>query len=279
LKNLAKQIASHKAEDERREAEISKVLVEAKKLVSAIEERGIKTGMAQYKEVMGLRKPYLDRDNIIHWPVLLLYPQVMSTDFVEDFCETDMLASHLDIMFSDSCLPLSWDKENAYTRDAIELYYERNAGNCAYKTDLTKYLLEGTAASHLTIDDNDQDEAGFKPEAKSGDRWVKVNEKRTLYDVLKEPDFIIPMIPVFYVVIWDIYPDPTYPRVTRGAVTTYRAFNIRASPKDGRCLETEPPLGIHLALSNHLCQDQSSRDIWQRFIGHGGTTDRTSPRL
>lgn len=28
-------------------------------------------------------------------------------------------------------------------------------------------------------------------------KWVKVNEKRTLHDVLKEPNFIIPMIPGF----------------------------------------------------------------------------------
>lgn len=27
-------------------------------------------------------------------------------------------------MFSEGCPPLPWDKENAYTRDAVELYYE-----------------------------------------------------------------------------------------------------------------------------------------------------------
>ncbi|MCI22506.1 tetratricopeptide repeat protein 4, partial [Trifolium medium] len=30
-------------------------------------------------------------------------------------------------------------------------------------------------------------------------KWIKVNERRTLHDVLKEPNFIIPEIPVFYV--------------------------------------------------------------------------------
>lgn len=27
-------------------------------------------------------------------------------------------------MFSEDCQALPWDKENAYTRDAVELYYE-----------------------------------------------------------------------------------------------------------------------------------------------------------
>lgn len=40
----------------------------------------------------------LDRNGILHWPVLLLYAEVMSSDFIEDFCETDMFSVHLDII-------------------------------------------------------------------------------------------------------------------------------------------------------------------------------------
>ncbi|GJX17289.1 hypothetical protein Tco_0218121 [Tanacetum coccineum] len=71
--------------------------------------------------------------------VLLLDVEVMSSDFIEDFCGTDVFAAHLDLIsfltqyyftinvtriqdFSVEQLP--WDKENAYTRDAIKLYYE-----------------------------------------------------------------------------------------------------------------------------------------------------------
>lgn len=31
-------------------------------------------------------------------------------------------------MFSESCPPLPWDKEKAYSRDAVELYYEVSGG-------------------------------------------------------------------------------------------------------------------------------------------------------
>lgn len=66
--------------------------------LSAIENRGVKIGKAMYRELTGLKKPILDKNNILHWPVLLLYAEAMTSDFVEDFCETDMFATHLDII-------------------------------------------------------------------------------------------------------------------------------------------------------------------------------------
>ncbi|KAG4174642.1 hypothetical protein ERO13_A11G134300v2 [Gossypium hirsutum] len=203
LKKLAKQIDLKKLEQEPREAQVSKALVEAKDLVSAIEDRRLKLGNAMYRELTGLRKPVLDKNGILHWPVLLLYAEFMSSDFIEDFCETDMFSAHLDIMFSESCPPLPWDKENHYSRDAIELYYEAGSGICLSKRKILRYLLEGTAAANVeSIGEEEKDAADGSPYDSSAgsSKWVKVNEKRTLHDVLKEPNFIIPMIPVYYVV-------------------------------------------------------------------------------
>lgn len=67
-------------------------------LVSAIENRGLKIGKAVFQELTGLRKPLVDVNKILHWPVLLLYAEVMSSDFIEDFCETDMFSAHLDMV-------------------------------------------------------------------------------------------------------------------------------------------------------------------------------------
>lgn len=38
----------------------------------------------------------------------------------------------------------------------------------------------------------------LSPSGQGSSRWVKVNEKRKLHDVLKEPNFIIPGIPGLY---------------------------------------------------------------------------------
>ncbi|XP_022758557.1 tetratricopeptide repeat protein 4 homolog isoform X2 [Durio zibethinus] len=199
LKKLAKQVDLKKLEQEQREAQVSKALVEAKDLVSAIEDRRLKLGRAMYRELIGLRKPVLDKNGILHWPVLLLYAEVMSSDFIEDFCETDMFSAHLDIMFSESCPLLPWDKENHYAREVIELYYEAGSGVSLSKTKILHYLLEGTAAANVeNIGEEEKDAADGSPYGSF--KWVKVNEKRTLHDVLKEQNFIVPMIPVFYVV-------------------------------------------------------------------------------
>lgn len=65
-----------------------------------------------YQELTGKKKPMLDKNNILHWPVLLLYPEVMSSDIIEDFCETDMFSVHLD-MISLQCI-ISVENFNLY---------------------------------------------------------------------------------------------------------------------------------------------------------------------
>ncbi|XP_074279052.1 uncharacterized protein LOC141604183 [Silene latifolia] len=199
LKKLANQANAKIAEREKHKAEASEALIASKALLSAIDSRGVKVGKAMYRELTGIKKPYLDKNNILHWPVLLLYAEVMSSDLIEDFCETDMFSSHLDMMFSEDSPPLSWDKDNAYTRENIELYFEVGSLVCLSKTEILQNLLEGTAAAK-SIDEDNTSLDRWNPAGRDPSRWVKVNEKRTLHDVLKEPNLVIPEIPVFYVV-------------------------------------------------------------------------------
>ncbi|XP_019165711.1 PREDICTED: tetratricopeptide repeat protein 4 homolog isoform X2 [Ipomoea nil] len=156
LKKLAKQIDTLKYEQERREAEISKAIAAAKGLISAFEDRNLKIGKAMYRELTGLKKPRLDKNNILHWPVVLLYPEAGSE------------------------VPLS-------------------------KKELLRYLLEGTTASHLeSFDDEDinaaQESTSCSTSLGNNPKWVKVDERRTLHNVLKEPNLVIPGVPVFFVV-------------------------------------------------------------------------------
>ncbi|MCL7052063.1 hypothetical protein MKW94_013221, partial [Papaver nudicaule] len=50
-------------------------------------------------------------------------------------------------MFAEGSPPLSWDREHAYTREAIELYYEAGSGSPLSKTEYLRHLLEGTAGA------------------------------------------------------------------------------------------------------------------------------------
>ncbi|KAK2401445.1 hypothetical protein P8452_08158 [Trifolium repens] len=201
LKKLDNQVGLKILENEKHEAQVSKAVAEAKEIVSVMENRGLKIGKAMYRELTGIKKPVLDKSNILHWPVLLLYAEVMSSDFIEDFCETDMFSVHLDMVFADD-QPLPWDVENNYKREFIELYYEAGSGPRLSKEKLLRYLLEGTAAASNGegIGDEEKDAVDNLKQSQSSPKWIKVNERRTLHDVLKEPNFIIPEIPVFYVV-------------------------------------------------------------------------------
>lgn len=201
LKKLDKLANAKLAEREKQEAEVSQALTAAKDLLSAFDDRGLKIGKAMYRELIGLKKPVFDQSKILHWPVVLLYPEVMSSDIIEDFCETDMFSPHLDMMFSESSPPLPWDKDNAYTRENIELYFEVGSTVCLSKRQILHYLLEGTAGAGTDdIGEEEGPPSHGNPAGRDPSRWVLVNEKRTLHDVLKEPNLVIPGIPVFYVV-------------------------------------------------------------------------------
>ncbi|EPS72897.1 hypothetical protein M569_01860, partial [Genlisea aurea] len=149
LKKIARLINSKILESQQREVKVSNSLRAAEELVSALGDRKIKMGKPMYQELTGTKKPVLDNNSIIHWPVLLLYPEVMSSDFIEDFCEADMFSLHLDMMFSDTSPPLPWDSENVYTRNELELYYEVYPAMELSKREIFSYLLQGTTASHL----------------------------------------------------------------------------------------------------------------------------------
>ncbi|KAG0453161.1 hypothetical protein HPP92_025517 [Vanilla planifolia] len=103
----------------------------------------------------------------------------------------------------ETCSTLPWDKENAYTREAIELYYQAHYGSVLSKRELFRFLLQGTAVSLAECgfdEDNDEDHQAEMLGSSSSIKWMKVEEKKTLSSVLRRSDYIIPAIPVFYVV-------------------------------------------------------------------------------
>ncbi|KAJ4975488.1 hypothetical protein NE237_000594 [Protea cynaroides] len=106
-------------------------------------------------------------------------------------------------MFSESCPPLPWDKEHSYTRDAVELYYEVGSAAPLSKNEVLRHLLEGTAGSlaeGICDEEKDVQESNRGVSAGKGHKWIKIEEKKPLHSVLRQPDLVIPGIPVFYVV-------------------------------------------------------------------------------
>ncbi|KAM6219874.1 tetratricopeptide repeat protein 4 isoform 1-T1 [Rhynchocyon petersi] len=63
----------------------------------------------------------LDDQGRLSWPVLLLYPEYAQSDFISAFHEDSRFIDHLMVMFAE--MP-SWDLEQKYRPDNLEVYFE-----------------------------------------------------------------------------------------------------------------------------------------------------------
>ena len=87
--------------------------------------------------------------------------------------------------------PLPWDTERAYRRDTVELWYLSHAARPLDVNHLTEILYGGWPAE-VAADEG--------PQRYGKDRacWVRVPEDKTLAETLGQPDYVVPGIPVFF---------------------------------------------------------------------------------
>jgi len=181
IKTLREKIDKRIKDTERREREkIEKENAkrqELELLATKLYQRGMKLGsqlfdMSQYTHSSD-RKIEFDSNNVIHFPVVFLYPEYSMSDFIINFEEDHTFGDHLSMMFPpDNPEYAQWDKNRSYTIDKIEVYFE---------TNWTKPILSNVPY-------------------KETKRWIRIKHTTTIEAVLKHPDYIIPGIPIFYIV-------------------------------------------------------------------------------
>jgi hypothetical protein len=162
----------------------------ARHLAEQLSMRNWRIGRPQFS--VGDRKPRIDtnHDEVV-WPVLFFYPEAaMQSDVVEDFGEHDTFAAHLDRMFGPQAPALPWDEANEYSRTAIEVYYLSNAAKPLTLEQLTEALYGGWPSVP---------EEGPSRYGQQAAGWVRVDEKKTLGETLREQACIVPGIPAFFV--------------------------------------------------------------------------------
>jgi hypothetical protein len=113
----------------------------------------------------------IDKKGKLHFPVLILYEEFMTTDFIEDWQEDNSFREELRPLYKEQA---PWDKEGVYRIDTIEVYFQ---------ADMTKPL-----------DPKD------KPEKKSAKKYIKVDLKSSLISQLQHPNYFVPQYPVFKVI-------------------------------------------------------------------------------
>ncbi|CAI7862097.1 unnamed protein product, partial [Closterium sp. NIES-53] len=141
----------------------------AERLAACITQRGVRMGRAAYKALSGARKPWADETGAVHWPVVVVYPEVMGSDLIEDACETDTLAVHVREMFGTHAPPLEWDTAGAYSADAVQLFLRTSAVPAIASAALPRALLEDAAG--LTDEDNQAMAGAGDDDGDDGPDW------------------------------------------------------------------------------------------------------------
>ena len=129
-----------KAEEEDRQKR------EAATLANALQARKIRirnTGERPEVEdaAMKLTPDPLSMSSTLTFPVILLYPLHMQSDFIKAFGEEQMLQGHLAYLF-----PLPWDSRGEYSSETVDAYMETAEGGMikwGKKVELLKVLSGG----------------------------------------------------------------------------------------------------------------------------------------
>lgn len=93
----------------------------------------------------GLRKVYLNENDVLVWPVLLMYPEFETTDFIEHFQENVAFEDLLQNVFSEQA---AWDLNHHYVVSQLVVFYENKETKTLYQVPLSKTL--GEMLSHET---------------------------------------------------------------------------------------------------------------------------------
>lgn len=194
LSALLETIEPQMEKEERRIRELAEkrdaVRAPSRAFASLLMSRGWKIGRPQIS--IGSRKPVLEGDAVL-WPVMLWYPEAMQHDTIEAFHEQHCLADHLDVMFGPTAPPLQWDDSGDYTRQRIQLYYLSYAAQAITEDELSEFLHGGWP-------DPQSEEEGPSRYGQKAASWVQVPESLSLAEVLAREDYVVPGIPVFFVV-------------------------------------------------------------------------------
>jgi len=113
----------------------------------------------------------LDEKGLIHFPVLFIYEEHHVVDFIQDFCETDTLGDHLARMFPGDDFP-DWDIARKYVYNVLEVYS----------------VLNHTKPLNKNIENQKRK------------RKVKLRHESQIIKLLTHPEYIVPGMPVFYIV-------------------------------------------------------------------------------
>lgn len=154
---------------------------------NACKSRGLRVGPPLYSGGMRrtLAMPYVDTEtDLLHWPILLLYPQYNTSDFLEDVCETATLADILSYIFPKNEPRAGWDMNGEYLEENVDVFFKTNA---CKPLPIEEWWTR-------TAEDKEPEETWLTQ------RMVRIPLNAPLLLPLVQPSYVIADTPLFYVV-------------------------------------------------------------------------------
>ncbi|CAI5724391.1 unnamed protein product [Hyaloperonospora brassicae] len=136
----------------------------------------------------------------MYWPVLFLYDQHGTSDFVQCFGEQDSVIEHLANMFPETGPFAEWDTEKAFVASKLVVY--------AAADSVVPYSSPKEWHVNLSGENEDDDEEvqrvrlEEKHEAKTP-FWIELSPFCTLQQLLTHATYVVPGIPVLHVFVRD----------------------------------------------------------------------------
>ena len=96
----------------------------------------------------GLKKVYLDDNDVLVWPVLFLYPEFETTDFIETYHENVPFLDVLQNIFEEFA---QWDVNHHYQASELVLFYENSDAKVLYEVPLYRTLGEVLSHPSYTV--------------------------------------------------------------------------------------------------------------------------------
>lgn len=191
---------------EEREARLTRVRAETKAYLARVRARGVKLG----PPVVGAGEHFPkieETDEAATYWTLFVYPESMQTDVIERFDERATLGEQADEMFGAGAPPLPWDGAGHYSRDRIEFYYQSHAAPAYPPEVLEARVMQGYGgdAAEENAGDRKEEKEKAEPWQKPSidprdQKMVRIDESKTLGEVLAEEACVVPGHPIVYVV-------------------------------------------------------------------------------
>lgn len=150
LKSQAAAAGERLERDKRKQDRLEKKLdKEEEELLDIIRSRGVNLELIEGKRNPDLKdlepqvpqiaqnSVHLDAQNKLIWPVMILYPEVQQTDFIQNFHEDASLLEQLEQLFHE---PPEWDSEERYTIENINVYFEGKDKSSLHKVNICQSL-------------------------------------------------------------------------------------------------------------------------------------------